>query len=234
MLYVEAIRLKEMEEKMIETFITVFEGVITGKHCGDFKADFNGTPYNGHERIKVPPDTLIISGEPIAYYTDDWKRKSNSSLIKEGVMQIPEGYVWEDERLRPMTPVELIANGLKELPVGYKILDGKILPMTLEERVINGLDEMPKGCKIVDGHFDLLTPEEQHEAGLISDEDWQQIKLEEAEKELNNRLQKLQTPEALAMAEIDTEYAVERKAKLIALLAVKQQEGWPDSIEWPN
>jgi len=219
---------------MVDTFITVFGDIITGKHCGDFNADFSGTPYNGHKRIKVPPDAQITPGEPVTYYTDDWKRKSDSSLINEGIMQVPEGYIWEDDRLRRMTPAELITNGLEEMPVGYKIQDGEIIPMTPAERVINGLDEMPKGCKIIDGEIIPMTPEEQHEAGLINDEDWQQRKLEEAQNELNNRLQVLQTPEALAMAELDTEFAAERKAKLIALLAVKQQAGWPESVVWPE
>jgi len=44
----------------------------------------------------------------------------------------------------------------------------------------------------------------------------------------------LQTPEALAMAELDDNYAAERKAKLAALLAVKQQAGWPETVAWPE
>jgi len=219
---------------MTDDFITVFEGVITGKHSGDFDADFSETPYEGHERIKVPYDAQITPGEPVTYYTDDWLRKLNSSLIKEGIMPAPEGYLLENDRLRKMTPEERIIAGLDELSAGYKILEGKIMPMTLEERIIAGLDEMPKGFKIIDGQFALLTPEEQHEAGLISDDEWQQIKLDAAQKKLNSRLSDLQTPEVLAMAEIDENYATERKAKLAALLAVKQQEGWPDSVEWPE
>jgi hypothetical protein len=53
-------------------------------------------------------------------------------------------------------------------------------------------------------------------------------------KELGRRLAELNTEEAKAMAEIDGDYAAERKAKLLALLAVKQQPGWPLNVEWPE
>jgi len=52
--------------------------------------------------------------------------------------------------------------------------------------------------------------------------------------ELNRRLAELQTPEAVAMAEIDKAYAAERKSKLVALLEVKGQPGWPINVEWPE
>jgi hypothetical protein len=56
----------------------------------------------------------------------------------------------------------------------------------------------------------------------------------EAQEELGRRLAELNTEEAKAMAEIDGDYAAERKAKLLALLAVKQQPGWPLNVEWPE
>ena len=52
--------------------------------------------------------------------------------------------------------------------------------------------------------------------------------------ELNRLLAELQTPEVLAEAEIDEDYALERKEKLKTLLAVKKQKGWPLSVEWPE
>jgi len=192
---------------MVFYFITVLDGIISGKHCGDFSADFRGTPYEGHERIKVPSDARITPGEPVIYYTDDWKRKSNSRLIEEGIMKVPEGCVWEKGKLRRMTPAERVINGLDEIPKGYKIIEGEIVPMT---------------------------PAEKHETGLISDEEWKGIKLGEAEKELDRRLREFQTPEEQAMAELDEKYAVERTARFAALLAVRQQEGWPEKVEWPE
>jgi hypothetical protein len=40
--------------------------------------------------------------------------------------------------------------------------------------------------------------------------------------------------ESKARAELDEDYALERKAKLTSLLAVKQQPGWPFEVEWTS
>jgi hypothetical protein len=55
-----------------------------------------------------------------------------------------------------------------------------------------------------------------------------------AAAELSRRLAALNTEEAKARAELDAEFAATRKAKLAALLAVKQQEGWPLNVTWPE
>jgi len=86
-----------------------------------------------------------------------------------------------------------------------------------EERIIAGELPAPEGYVVQDGKLVNVAQYEQ-----------------QAQAELNRRLAELQTPEALAQAEIDEDYAAERKAKLAALLAVKQQEGWPVTVEWPE
>jgi len=85
-----------------------------------------------------------------------------------------------------------------------------------EERILAGDLPVPDGYTIQDGR-------------LICVADYEQPAMEE----LNRRLTELQTPEALALAEIDAGYATERLAKLAALLAVKEQLGWPVTVEWP-
>jgi len=55
-----------------------------------------------------------------------------------------------------------------------------------------------------------------------------------AQMELNNRLAEFLGEEAMARAELDDAYAAERKAKMIALLAVKGQAGWPVEVDWPE
>ena len=188
-------------------FITVLNGVITGLHDGDIECDYYGTEFYGHDRIPVPDIFSIRKGDLITFYEDGWQRKTDIELIDEGLLPMPEGYIREDTRLRKMDKTE---------------------------RIVSGLEEPDTGTKVVDGRIMLMAVDEQYEAGLLNDEDWQKYKLSEAENELNNRLSELQTPEALAMAEIDEEYAAERKAKLKALLAVKKQQGWPLEVVWPN
>jgi hypothetical protein len=191
---------------MVKSFITVLRGVITGKHHGD--DDFKyGTPYYGHEKIEVPFDAAIVPMEPVEFYTADWRRKTDVQLIEEGLIPMPESYVLEGGELRPMTPEERIIEGLDDPCPGYKLVGRKIVPMTLQEQV---------------------------EAGQITREEYDNRLTTENLAELQYRLAELQTPEALAQAEVDEEYAADRRAKLAALLAVKKQPGWPVTIEWPE
>jgi len=216
------------------SFITVLNGVITGKHHGDLDAEFYGTPYHGHERIVVPFEAAIAPMEPVTFYNPDWKRKTDCCLIAEGLLPMPTGYIQEDDQLRPMTQGERIAAGLDELPQGMKFVDGQIIPMTQVERITEGLDELPAGMKIDGDRLIPMTLLEQLTAGQITQEEYEQILTEAGTRELNRRLAELQTPEIMAQVEVDPEYAAARKAKIIALLAVKNQPGWPVTIEWPE
>ena len=86
-----------------------------------------------------------------------------------------------------------------------------------EERIIAGELPVPDGYAVQDGKL----------ANTAACE-------KEAAAELNRRLAELNGEEAKAQAEIDGEYAAGRRAKIAALLAVKQQEGWPLAVEWPD
>ena len=86
-----------------------------------------------------------------------------------------------------------------------------------EERVIAGELPAPEGYVVQDGKLVNVAQYEQ-----------------QAQAELNRRLAALNSEEAKAQAAIDEDYAAERKAKIAALLAVKQQEGWPVTVEWPE
>jgi hypothetical protein len=192
---------------MVTHFITALDGVITGQHCGDINADFSGTPYHGHERIIIPQGVMVLHGDRYNFYDDDWKRKPNIQLIEEELMPMPEGYVREGDELRPMTAEERIIAGIDPPQPSYKVEGGEIVEMTLSEQL---------------------------EMGQITQADIDQKTIDANKKELNRRLAELQTPEALAQAEIDENYAAWRKARLIALLAVKQQSRWPYVVDWPE
>ena len=189
----------------MKSFITVLNGVVTGKHQGDINNDLFGSPYFGHEKIPVPFEAQTIPLEPITFYTPDWKRKSNEQLIKEKLLPMPQGHVWEGDELRQMTKEERVLTGLDKPQPGYKVENGKIIQMTLLERL---------------------------ESEQISKAEYNRQMTVINSNELNNRLSEWQTPESLALAEIDEEYSAERKNKLKALLAVKNQPGWPVNVEW--
>ena len=85
-----------------------------------------------------------------------------------------------------------------------------------EERVLRGEIPAQEGCKVIDGKIVNVAVIEA-----------------QAEAELQRRLAEYLNPEAMAQAELDEEYAALRKTKLVELLAVKQQTGWPTDIIWP-
>ena len=86
-----------------------------------------------------------------------------------------------------------------------------------EERIIAGELPAPEGYIVQDGELVNVAMYEQ-----------------QAMAELNRRLAELNSEEAKAQAELDEDYAAERREKLVALLAVKTQPGWPLEVEWPE
>jgi len=118
-------------------------------------------------------------------------------------------------------------------PPGHVVEDGRLRPMTEVERFEAGLDERP-GYKVVDGEFVAMTPRERLDAGQVTEARYKELMAEAGEAELRNRLAELQTPEATARAEIDEGYAANRRERLAALLAVREQEGWPFEVRWPD
>ena len=196
------------EEKMTKTFATVLNGVITGIHHGDPAAELWGTPFFAHERVEVPFAALdgITPLEPTAFYGTDWRRRPDAELMGAGLLPVPRGHVVEAGSLRAMTEVERVATGLDEKP-GWKIERGELVQMTPAERL---------------------------EAGQITRAQYDADVASRAETELSRRLAELQTPEALARAEVDSGYAASRKTALSALLRTKEQAGWPEEVEWPE
>ena len=114
------------------------------------------------------------------------------------------------------SPIDCTTHGPMLYHFALQRLFGEVA-LSDEERIINGDLPVPDGYKIINGQIIHLAAYEKA-----------------AMDELNNRLAPLNTEEAKARAEIDEEYAAERKAKITALLAVKKQPGWPITVEWPE
>jgi hypothetical protein len=86
-----------------------------------------------------------------------------------------------------------------------------------EERIISGEIPVPEGYVVKDGK-------------LVNTALYEQ----QAQAELDRRLGQLTNPEAQGRAALDEGYAAERKAAIEALLAVKEQPGWPLEVKWPE
>ena len=117
---------------------------------------------------------------------------------------------------------------------GYIIDSDTIRPMTADERVIAGLDGPQPGFKVVNGQIAEMAPKEKIAAGVITQEDYELQIAVENNAEFQRRLVVLQTPEITARAKLDKGFDAEIDAKLVALLEVKQQEGWPLVVVWPE
>ncbi|MDR2490287.1 MAG: hypothetical protein LBD20_02675 [Spirochaetaceae bacterium] len=191
-------------------FITVKNGIITGIHCGDPKnPQFAETNFYAHEIIELPEgSSLPMPMDEVRYYDKNWNCKTDKQLVKE--------------KLIPMA-------------VGYKFNDaGMFEKMNREERVIAGIDMPEAGQKVENGELVPMSKKEQLDKKLITKEEYKIYLLQTAENELNNRLNVYMTVAAQARAEIDEEYAAERKAKISSLFSVTAQKGWPESVEWPE
>lgn len=93
---------------------------------------------------------------------------------------------------------------------------GEITPSD-EERILAGELPPPQGYEMQNG---VLVN--------VAQLEWDMI------QEFNHRLAQYTSDESKARAEIDVDYAAERKAAIAALLAVKEQPGWPTNVVWPN
>jgi hypothetical protein len=195
------------EDGMIAAFITVRDGIITGMHEGALPVDFSGTAYAGDTVVEVPPYTAVRAGENVSYYDGQWKRKSDRALVEAGLMEIPPGYKLEGDELTFMSS---------------------------EEKIVAGLVPPPEGRKVVDGRLVDMSPEERRDAGLITEEQYRQFMEMGASGELNRRLAVFLTAESQGWALVDPSYEQERREKVAALLAVKEQEGWPCNPVWPE
>ena len=94
-------------------YMTINNNIIEAIYCGNVEESEN--------IIILPENHEARVGENIAFYNDDWSRKSD---------------------------VELIQLGLISLPVGYKINNNNIIEMTYEEKIIAGIELLPTTMKI--------------------------------------------------------------------------------------
>jgi len=146
----------------MKSFITVFDGNITGKHFGDISADFSKTEYAEHEKIEVPYEAEIFL-DNVNFYDKNWKRKTDIQLIKEKLISLPDGFIIEGDYIREMSNDERIKAGLEKPKQVYiptaqdKIndLEALITPRRLREAVL-GVQESFDFIKDIDDQIKEL------------------------------------------------------------------------------
>lgn len=181
-------------------YIRVENGIIT-EHLS------SATPIDGAIAVS---DFYGTVGDPVAYYNDDWSRKPDIELYKNGLMNIPEGKVLDGETLRDMTEVEKIQAGILALPSGMKISNGELVSMSQEELLEAGLITQEDVAK---DEAQRLHAELQ---AYLSDTDYAVIKCSELKLNLETEYPGLSEKRAQARAkinELESEYAELRMAK---------------------
>lgn len=180
-------------------YMTVKNNIVTGIFCGEAEKG----------SITLPDNHEVRVGEPLTFYNSDYTRKSEVQLIKEKLIELPQGCILDGDSIRKMTRIERMVAGLDKVPKYNKIVDGQLVPMTDEER----LAEMSTEEK--------ATYHRQRRDALIRSELW---KLERHSQEIA-----LGTTPTLS----DTEY----KSLLLYIQALRdltKQEGFPNTVVYPT
>ena len=159
--------------------------------------------------IVLPANHQVRVGEPLTFYNEDYTRKSKAQLIQEGLIELPQGYKIDNDKLVEMTYDEKVIAGIEQLPYGMKIENGKLLPKSENEL------------------FNEMTPEEKENSirskrdYLINNVIWK-IERHKQEKELN----------------INTTLTNEEYLNLLkyiqALRDITNQKGFPEKVTFPT
>lgn len=180
-------------------YMTIKDNIVTGIYCGTVEEG----------SITLPANHQVRVGEPLTFYNEDYTRKSEVQLIQEKLIDIPQGYKIENDKLVEMTYDEKIIAGLEQLPSGMKIVGSEIIPMTEEEK-LQAMTEKEKASY-----------HRQKRDNLLNAEMW-----------------KLQRHEQEKMLGIETTLSDEQYIALLqyiqALRDLTKQAGFPNTVVYPE
>ena len=157
-------------------YMTINNNIIEAIYCGDVEENEN--------IIILPENHEVRAGENIAFYNNDWSRKSDIELMQLGLIDIPTGFKLENNMLIEMAYVEKVIAGLEQLSSNMKIVDGQIVPktaeelfaeMTLEEK--ENFIRSKRDALINEADILLLKYQEQVELGIVKIQRHEQEKL---------------------------------------------------------
>ena len=90
------------------------------------------------ENYEVDTKGHSYTGARRAEFDAEWNVKPLSTLVAEGVVEVPVGYKLEGEAFVAMSEVELVEAGIHVLPKYQKIVDGEIVEKTMLEQYEDG------------------------------------------------------------------------------------------------
>ena len=148
-------------------YMVINNNIIEAIYCG--KAD------EKENVIILPENHEVRVGDNIAFYNNDWSRKSDVELMQLGLKDIPAGFKLENNTLIEMTYVEKVIAGLEVRPSNMKIENGKLVEKSQDE-IFNEMTLEQKGNfirskrdnLIIEADILLLKYQEQVELGIIT------------------------------------------------------------------
>lgn len=180
-------------------YMIINNNIIEAIYCG--KAD------EKENIIILPENHEVRAGENIAFYNNDWSRKSEVELMQLGFIDIPQGYKVENNKLVEMTYIEKVIAGFEEMPANMKIENGKLTQKSQDEI------------------FNEMTPEEK--------ENFIRSKRDNLINEADILLIKYQEQVELGIKKQDDSYRLALLQYKEDLRNVPEQAGFPENVEYP-
>lgn len=182
-------------------YMIINNNIIEAIYCG--KAD------EKENVIILPENHEVRVGDNIAFYNNDWSRKTEVELMQLGLIDIPTGFKLENNMLIELTYEEKVVAGLEVLPSNMKIENGKLVEksqdeifseMNLDEKanfIRNKRDNLINGADIL-----LIKYQEQVELGIKKQDDTYRLALLQYKEDLRNVPEQAGFPEHVIWSEI--------------------------------
>lgn len=182
-------------------YMIVNNNIIEAIYCGDVEESEN--------IIILPENHEVRAGENIAFYNDNWSRKSD---------------------------IELITLGLSELPKGYKLENGSIVEMSYNEKVIAGIEEIPPYYKIENNQ--LVEMEEHEKLASMQRQEKENYHRQKRDDLINQEIWKIQRHEQEKLLGLNTTLSDDEFLKLLQYIQdlrdITTQEYFPDFVDYPE
>ena len=182
-------------------YMTINNNIIEAIYCGDVEENEN--------IIILPENHEVRAGENIAFYNNDWSRKSDIELMQLGLIDIPVGFKLENNMLIEMTYAEKVIAGIEEMPANMKMVNGKLTQKSQDE-IFNEMTLEQKENFIRNKRNNLIN-------GIL----WK-VERHKQQKELN-----------IKTTLTDAEY-IELLKYIQALRDITAQNGFPDNVIFPT
>ena len=181
-------------------YMIIKDNIVKAIYCG--KAD------NSENAIKLPVNHQVQVGDNVAFYNEDYTRKSYVELITLGLIDIPVGFKLENNMLIEMTYDEKVIAGLEAIPSNMKIENGQLLQKSQDE-IFNKMTLEQKGNFIRSKRDALI-----NEADIL--------------------LIKYQEKVELGVINVDDDYRLALLQYKEDLRNVPEQAGFPENVVWPE